>query len=210
LVNMKKYPYLIGVFLLILTACGVRATPTPETEGANSVVISTFTAAPTDASISPEALTPILASTPNSHVIGKLPGLSPVNVTVNLEGQKFTCTQVKKGAVYYERTCIKGVPSVNLLQVVISGREPFVVDFIEASVLQYTDPDNKIATELLSFMATMPYDGATPEDARKWVERTIPTLSGKPDDTQEMVFGGVKYVLYGPPTALTLEMGELP
>ena len=208
---MKKcqVSLLAGVFLLILTSCGVKAQETP-TQGANSVVISTFTAAPTNSPAPSEILTSTVEPTPNSNVIGKLPGLSPVNVTVNLEGQKFTCTQVKKGVIYYERTCIKGVPSVNLLQVVISGRESFIVDFIETSVLQYTDPDDKIATELLGFMATMPYDGATPEDARAWVESTIPTLSGETVDSQEMVFGGVKYVLSGPPTALTLEMGELP
>jgi len=208
---MKKcqVSLLAGVLLLSLTSCGVKAQETP-TQGANSVVISTFTAAPTNSPAPSEILTSTVEPTPDPKVIGKLPGLSPVNVTVNLEGLKFTCTQVKKGVVYYERTCIKGVPSVNLLQVVISGREPFIVDFIETSVLQYTDPDDKIATELLSFMATMPYDGATPEDARKWVESKIPTLSGKPDDAQEIVFGEVKYKLYGPTTALTLEMGELP
>ena len=208
---MKKcqVSLLAGVFLLLLTSCGVKAQETP-TQGANSVVISTFTAAPTNPPPPSEILTSTVEPTPDPKVIGKLPGLSPVNVTVNLEGQKFTCTQVKKGVLYYERTCIKGVPSVNLLQVVISGREPFIVDFIETSVLQYTDPDNKIATELLSFMATMPYDGATPEEAKAWVETTIPGLSGKPDDAQEMTFGGVKYVLSGPPTALILEIGELP
>ena len=208
---MKKcqVSLLAGVFLLILTSCGVKAQETP-TQGANSVVISTFTAAPTNSPAPSEILTSTVEPTPDPKVIGKLPGLSPVNVTVNLEGRKFTCTQVKKGVLYYERTCIKGVPSVNLLQVVISGREPFIVDFIETSVLQYTDPDDQIATELLSFMATLPYDGATPEEAKAWVETTIPTLSGKPDDAQEMVFGGVKYVLSGPPTALILEIGELP
>jgi hypothetical protein len=77
-------------------------------------------------------------------------------------------------------------------------------------VRQNGNPDNKVATELLSFVATLPYDGASPEDARQWVENTIPTLSAKPDDAQEAVFGGVKFVLSGPPTALTLEMGELP
>ena len=153
---------------------------------------------------------PTLTLTPNPDGIGQLPGLSPVNVTVNLEQREFTCTAVKKGVVYYERSCTKGLPSTNLFHVLISGREPFIVDFIETSVRQNENPDNKIAIEFLSFMATMPYDGATPEDARAWVESTIPTLSGKLDDVQEMVFGGLKYKLYGPPTALTLEMCELP
>jgi hypothetical protein len=208
---MKKCPVSLfaGVFLLLLTSCGVPAQVTP-TQGANSIVISTFTAAPPDSPMPSESLTSTIEPTPDSKVTGQLPGLSPVNVTVNLEQQNFTCTQVKKGVVYYERTCLRGLPSTVLFQVVISGREPFIVDFIKASVRQNENPDNKIATEFLSFMAAMPYEGATPEDARQWVENTIPTLSGKPEDAQEAVFGGVKYVLSGPPTALTLEMGQLP
>jgi hypothetical protein len=207
---MKKcqVSLLAGVFILILTSCRVPAQDTP-TQGANSVVISTFTAAPANSPTPSTALTPTLASTPNSKVTGQLPGLSAVNVTVKLEGQEFTCTQVKKVAGHYERTCLKGLPSTNLFQVVISGSEPFVVDFIRTSVRQNENPDNKIATEFLSFVATLPYDGATPDDARAWVESTIPTLSGQPDDAKETMFGAVKYVLSGPPKVLVLEMGEL-
>ena len=93
---------------------------------------------------------------------------------------------------------------------VIYGREPFIVDFIETSVKQNKNPDNKVAADLLGFVATLPYEGTTPEDAKTWVESTIPVLSGQPDNTQDTVFGGVNYVLRGTPAALTLEMGELP
>ncbi|HKG54473.1 MAG TPA: hypothetical protein VKB04_09445 [Anaerolineales bacterium] len=211
-VKMKKYQasFLAGVFLLMSSCSVARATPTPDAQGANSIVISTFTAAPANSPAPSEILTSTAEPTPNLKIIGQLPGLSPANVTVRLEQQNFTCTQVKKGAVYYERSCIKGLLSTALLRVVISGREPFIVDFIETSIRQNENSDNKIATELLSFMATLPYDGAAPEDARKWIENTIPTLSGNPDDAQEGVFGGVKYVLSGLPMTLMLEMGELP
>jgi len=207
---MKKcqVSLLAGVFLLILTACGApRATPT---QGANSVVISTFTAAPANSPTPLAALTPTLASTPNLEAAGQLPGLSAVNITVSLEGQKFTCTAVKKVGGHYERTCLKGLRSESLFQVVISGREPFLVDLIETSVLQAKQPDNGIAAPLLEFIATLPYEGATPEDARAWVESTIPTLSGQPDDAKETMFGAVKYVLSGSPKALVLQIGELP
>jgi hypothetical protein len=198
-----------GVLLLFLSSCGVKARDVP-TQQANSIVISTFTVAPSNSAVHSEILAATAEPTPQPKATGRLPGLSAVNVTVNLEGQEFTCTQVKKVADHYERTCLKGLPSTNLFQVVISGREPFVVDFIRTSVRQNENPDNKIATELLSLMVTLPYDGATPDDARAWIENTIPTLSGKPEATEEKMFGEVKYKLYGPPTALTLEMGELP
>jgi len=208
---MKKsqVSLLAGIFLIILTSCGVKAQAVP-TQEANSIVISTFTAAPTNSAVPSEILASTTEPTPDLKATGRLPGLSAVNVTVNLEGQEFTCTQAKKVAGHYERTCLKGLPATNLFQVVISGKEPFVVDFIRTSVRQNENPDKEIATELLSFMATLPYDGATPEDARAWIENTIPTLSGKPEAAEEKMFGEVKYKLYGPPTALTLEMGELP
>jgi len=208
---MKKcqISLLAGVLLLILTSCGVKAQETP-TQAANSVVISTFTAAPSNSAVPSEILTSTVEPTPNSKVVGQLPGLSAVNITVNLEGQEFTCTAVKKVGSHYERTCLKGLRSESLFQVVIFGREPFLVDYIETSILQAKEPDNNIAAPLLGFMATLPYDGAIPEDAKAWVESTIPTLSGQPDGAKETMFGGVKYVLSGPPKALVLEMGELP
>jgi hypothetical protein len=127
-----------------------------------------------------------------------------------LEEQKFTCTAVRKGAVYYERTCTRGLPSVNLIQVLISGREPSIVDFIEISVLENDNPENKTAHEVLGLIATMPYQGADPAEAKAWVESTIPAVTGKPGGTQETLFGDVKYVLRGSVTTLSLEMGELP
>lgn len=206
----KQVVFSIGLFLILVTACGVKNSPTPEPvgAGANSIVISTFTPTATNSAASLETSVP--TPSPNTKTTGQLPGLSPRNVTVSLEGQQFTCTLVKKGAVYYERTCTRGVPGVQVFQVLISGREPSVVDSIEASVLQYDKPDLEIAASILGLIAAMPYDGATPEDARSWVESTIPTLSDDPAEAQETMFGDVKFVLYGPPTKLTLEMGELP
>jgi hypothetical protein len=199
-----------GIFLILVTACGVQRTPTPTPigAGANSVVISTFTATAMNSSGSVETSAP--TPSPDAKPTGRLPGLSPRNVTVSLEAQQFTCTEVKKGTVYYERSCTRGVPGVQVFQVLISGREPFVVDLIEASILQYEDPDPEIATSILGSIAALPYETATPEDARSWVENTIPTLSDDPADTQEKVFGRVKFVLHGPPTKITLEIGELP
>jgi hypothetical protein len=157
-----------------------------------------------------ETSVPTLIQTQTPDMTGVLAGLSPVNITVNLEQQNFTCTAVKKVTTHYERTCTKGTSSTYLFQVVIFGRESFLVDFIETSVLQYSNPDSKTAIPIVGFMASMPYEGATPEDARAWVESTIPALEGASGDPQEKIFGGVKYVLYGQLKALTLEMGELP
>ena len=211
---MKKYPLklqvslCLGLLILLLPACGAAATPAQQQ--ANSVVISTFTPGPADSSASQVTFVPTFESTPDSSMIGKLPGLSPKNITVGLEQQNFTCTAVEKKLAYYEQACLKGLPSETLFQVVIYGRQPFIVDFIETSVKQNKSPDPKVAAELLSFTAGLPYDDASPEEAKAWVESTISGLGNSPVDAQQKTFGGVSYVLHGTAAALTLEMGELP
>ena len=204
---MKKRLYCSVLFIVLIFwgwgCTGTNVIPTP-TQKSGNVVISTFTAVPTDLP------TPSPVPTTDPSVKGNIPGLSPVNVTVALEGRKFTCTNVKKQAAYYQRSCTRGVSSVEMFSVLISGRETFLVDYIEATIRQPKDPDIEIATSIWELLASLPYDGATPEEARAWIEKTIPALSAAPGGAQEMTFGGVKYVLYGPPTELTLEMGELP
>jgi hypothetical protein len=211
-VPLKKYPSLLAgtVFLLLIySGCtSAPATPTSNEVGANSIVISTRTATPNSPAIS-ETAVPTLLQTQTPEGTGALAGLSPVNVTLNLEQQNFTCTAVKKVTAHYERTRTKGTSSTYLFQVVISGRESFTVDFIETTILQYAKPDSKTAIPILGLMASLPYDGATPEEAQAWVESTIPALEGTSGNPQEREFGGVKYVLSGQLKALTLEMGEL-
>ena len=201
--SRQQVSLLIGVLLVVLMGC---AKP-PATPTESRIVISTFTAAPAKSPVPSEALMPTPAGTPDSGIVGRVPGLSPVNVTVGLEGLNFTCTAVKKVGVYHQRTCLKGLAAETLYQVVISGREPFLVDFIEASVKQAKNPESRIAMEFLGYLASLSYNGSTPDQARTWIESTVPALGR---DVQEMEFGGVKYILSGPPEALVLEIGEKP
>ena len=53
------------------------------------------------------------------------------------------------------------------------------------------------AKDFLGFNATMPYDTATPKEAREWVESTIDTL--EEGQTYEKIFGNAKYEVYGKP-----------
>ena len=226
-----------GSFLLCCI-CGVPvaifspSTPTPEfTKTAAAEVLPspiTETAAPTEtklaevipttttvATIAPtETNVPTIAPsntpqpTATEEATGLLPGLMPADVTVNLEQRGFTCGTVEQGQLYYVRTCTNDTAAYSL-SVDIYGREAFSIDLIESSVLQFANPDKEFAASFLGFMATMPYDGAVQEEARTWVETTLPTLAGQ-GDIREEVFAGVKYRLYGIPTAFTLEMGDLP
>ena len=52
------------------------------------------------------------------------------------------------------------------------------------------------------------YDGADPQNARNWVGVTLPTIT-KSGDVREATFGGVKFLLYGIPSARFLEFGDV-
>lgn len=161
-----------------------------------------------------ETLVPTIASsntpapTPTEKSKAMLPGLMPADVTVNLEQRGFTCTSVEQGQLYYVRSCDKNTNDYSL-HVEIYGRELFSVDFIDSTVLQHNNPDYEFAASFLGFMATMPYDGALQQEARSWVEATVSTIKGQ-GNMVEKVFAGVTYRLRGIPTAITLEMGDLP
>lgn len=60
-------------------------------------------------------------------------------------------------------------------------------------------PDDKAASTVLGYLATMPYDGAQPTAARNWVAAN----TGNVDRGKEMsqMFGPVRFTLNGPPAA---------
>ena len=184
------------VLTVLLSGCAPASTPIPPTQ-----IPPTLTPSPI-----PPTFTPEPTATEESTAL--LPGLKPANVTVNLKQRRFTCDPVEQVQPYYITTCTKDSVDYSL-RVDIYGREAFAVDLIESSVLQFANPDKEFAASFLGFMATMPYDGAVQEEARNWVETTLPNLTGQ-GDVREKVFAGVKYRLYGIPTAFTLEMGDLP
>ena len=184
------------VLTVLLSGCAPASTPIPPTQ-----IPPTFTPSPI-----PPTFTPEPTATEESTAL--LPGLKPANVTVNLKQRGFTCDPVEQVQPYYITTCTK-VSVDYSLRVDIWGREAIAVDWIESSVLQFANPDKEFAASFLGFMATMPYDGAVQEEARNWVETTLPNLTGQ-GDVREKVFAGVKYRLSGIPTAFTLEMGDLP
>ena len=184
------------VLTVLLSGCAPASTPIPPTQ-----IPPTFTPSPI-----PPTFTPEPTATQESTAL--LPGLKPANVTGNLKQRGFTCDPVEQVQPYYITTCTKDSVDYSL-RVDIWGREAIAVDWIDSSVLQVANPDQGFAASFLGLMATMPYDGAVQEEARNWVETTLPSLTGQ-GDVREKVFAGVKYRLSGISTAFTLEMGDLP
>lgn len=192
---------------------GIVATTTVPTKAKTEIsptetIETTKSVAPTKTDVPTTVPSSTPKPTATQEPAALLPGLMPADVTVNLEQRGFACGSVEQGQMYYVRTCDKNTAEYSL-HVEIYGRKPFSVDFIESTVLQFGTPNDDFAASFLGFMATMPYDGAVQQEARDWVESTLPTLKGQ-GDVREKEFAGVAYRLYGIPTAFTLEMGDLP
>jgi hypothetical protein len=132
----------------------------------------------------------------------------PADVKVNLENKGFTCTNTEgPNQGYYVWTCNRDTAGVTL-HVEFYARSLLTVDYIDANVLQFVEPQDDVAVSFLGFMATMPYDGAQPDKARAWVAQTLPTITQGEERTAE--FGGVSFRLAGIPTARFMHMGDMP
>jgi hypothetical protein len=188
------------------TAGAPSATPGSDTTEEPSATSPAPTTEPTVAATSTIEPSTVQATTAAPAAI---PGLNPADVTVNLEERGFTCSGPELGELYYHRVCEGDETSLVHMVVEIYGRELFTVDYISATVFQFVDqPSDELSGTFLGYLATLPYDGATPEEARAWVEETLPTVQGD-GGTQSTTFGGVPYELLGPPTARILTMGRL-
>lgn len=172
---------------------------------ATATVVSLPTATENQPTLAPTATATTQATEPKSSAV--IPGLAPVDVTLNMKERGFDCTTAERGQLYYTWVCTRENANYTL-RVDVFSREINTVDYVSATVLQFVSPDDELAASFLGFVATLPYSGAQPEDARAWVEATLPTLTGE-GDVRERPFGGVMFQLYGIPTARILDMGEL-
>jgi hypothetical protein len=122
-----------------------------------------------------------------------IPGLEPVDVYLNLEKKGFKTTkhygdsqntfvcELEEDKCSYTVTAYTPAGSANSVKTV-------------QVMAQWFGPNDDAATDKLKpfmgFAATFPYDGATPEEARRWVEANL----GK--ETSESFGGGVKFELF--------------
>lgn len=160
---------------------------------------------PTETPTPKPTKTPRPTPTPSKPAL--VPGLRPADVTENMKNRGFDCSGVQEGQDYLVWSCDRNEEIANL-HVEVYSRSPVSVDLVEATILQFGEPDDTLSAGFLGFVATMPYDRANPDAAKAWVEETLPTLQGE-GDVRTTTFEGVEYRLYGIPTAQTLEIGNL-
>ena len=74
---------------------------------------------------------------------------------------------------------------------------PTQIEYVTATALGY---GNAGAATFLGFVATLPYDGARPNEARQWVEERVTRGGG------ETTIGAAVFRLSGPQDARTLDI----
>jgi hypothetical protein len=130
-----------------------------------------------------------------------IPSLYPVDVYGNLKDRGFGCegpAQVGGESVWH---CTSSDTRAKYT-VEILGPDASSVRLVEATVLSF-DPSttNETASDFLGYVATVPYEGSNPEQAKLWVQDNVDTT--RPLSTK---IGGVQYVLSGSGDARILEI----
>ena len=175
-----------------------QASPTTERE-------PTATTAPSLTPTSTATSTPQPAATPRpaptSTATATAPewitGLDARNVTQNLENRGFECKGPTKLQTLSSWDCSD---STGEIVVSVLGRDSTHIRTIDSTVFAFFGaPSDETAANFLGFLATVPYDDASPAEARAWVEANI--SSGA-----ETVFGSANFQLYGPPAARSLQI----
>lgn len=201
-----------GVFLLAVADVGVRKvgllptytptltrtpTPLPPTPTETAVPTATGTPEPTGTPTTPPTPLPTAA----------LPELGPPDLTLNLKDKGFTCTGAEERELfdltYFVWSCQGSTGGIRMTADAYARRLA-TVDYVSAKVYF---PDAAIAAPFLGFVATLPYAGSEPAQARQWVEATLPEIQDE-IAFREATFGGVTYRLSGS-VVRHLEMGDM-
>jgi hypothetical protein len=121
-----------------------------------------------------------------------IPGLTPQDVYLNLENRDFKCSEPElMGRNNQVRwTCEKQEANGEYL-VEINSSDANSVRLVEARVIS-SDPAHAdaLAQDFLGYVATIPYEGAHPEEAKAWVKQNV-------GSKVSAEFGGVSYTLGG-------------
>lgn len=121
-----------------------------------------------------------------------IPGLTPQEVYLNLENRGFKCSEPELMGPDNEVrwTCEKQEANGEYL-VEINSSDANSVRLVEAWVIS-DDPAraDALAQDFLGYVATVPSEGAQPEEAKAWVEQNVGSKASAE-------FGGVSYTLGG-------------
>jgi hypothetical protein len=118
-------------------------------------------------------------------------------LTINLEKQGLDCKGPTKLQTLVEWVCENSVGDIDVSML---GRDPTHIRSIDATFFAFSAaPSDARAADFLGFLATVPYDDASPAEARAWVTEHIA-------EQAETTFGSARFTIYGPAAARTLEI----
>ena len=185
-------------------------TQTPE-----PTLTPTETETPEPAATQKETETPEPTRTPRPTATPKpepgsgpvIPGTALIDIKLNLEQRGMECGELTEGERFYSYFCTRDI-EIGQLTVEGYSRTLGELDFINASAVQYLEtPRLDLAEPFLTFVASFVWDCS--EEAQAWVVAELPgVFAGGGEVTAE--FCGVRYKLFGLPTALNLQVGGLP
>jgi competence protein ComGC len=139
---------------------------------------------------------------------GNLPGLTPKEVTRYLEENQFDCQDTVASPDYYFWKCERKSADAVFEITLFSYDNKEALDLMDGNVNQPGEPSDEKAAALLGFMAAIA-NPQTAQEARQWIDETLPTLR-QAGDVRTRTIGGLQYQLYGPKEARSLEIGSLP
>ena len=117
-----------------------------------------------------------------------IPGLAAVDVHGNLTDKGFTLE--KELSANPSRWTCKQTTSSYEYEAIAYGKMASQITKIDATVLNYSTKDTgEIAVDFIGYIATLPYDGSSPAQAREWVKNNI-------NNSTTTIIGTVKFEIF--------------
>jgi hypothetical protein len=102
-----------------------------------------------------------------------LPGLTSGGLTTTFEKEGLSCRGPEQQRTMAAWHCEGRDSSGAQLKIEFMGR-PTRIEYLTATVMQYQpEIDRAVLARFLGYVATVPYDGADPAQARRWVQQNI-------------------------------------
>lgn len=126
-----------------------------------------------------------------------IPGMESGILRTGLERRGLSCVGPQQFEQWVTWEC-SGTEDAARYVLVMRGLNASRILSVDATVLQ-SGPDDAVTAEFLGYVATIPYEGARPEEARAWVQSQVGA-----SESARKAFGAAMYALSGPPESRSL------
>jgi len=202
---MKKFIVVFITFATLFLASCQPAAPVP-TSTPEPTVTATKTNEPTkkivpSVTASPEPLTQSIPGTDIKQLISAMQNIGiPCQTTgeKNIDGSSITQCTRKNSDCYL------------LADVLISGDDQ-TINSVAGSLVPYTNSDGRICAELfISYLATLPYDSATPDETKAWAKSLFEKINNDDLISEERIVGTAKFNIYLSTTMVSIIIEKAP